>query len=83
MEFPVTSAKKEFSKILRETQKGPVILTRRGQPDIVLLTYADYQQLRRFQAYQRMINLADTMQGKGLRVSKLHEESRRELEERA
>ncbi len=83
MEFPIATAKKEFSKILRETQKGPVILTRRGRPDIVMLTYADYERLRRLQAYQQLLKIAEEMRGKGIRVSELHEESRRDLEERS
>lgn len=83
MEFPIATAKKEFSKILRETQKGPVILTRRGRPDIVMLSYADYERLRRLQAYQQLLKIAEEMRGKGIRVSELHEESRHDLEERS
>ncbi len=83
MEFPIAVAKKEFSRILRETQKGPVILTRRGRPDVVLLAYAEYQRLRRLQAYQRMLHLAAQLRDTGITASKLYEASRSELEARS
>jgi len=82
MEYPIALAKKEFSRILRETRKGPVIITRRGQPDIVLLAYADYERLRRLQAFQQVLRLANELRDKGVTATELYEVSRRELEER-
>jgi len=82
MEYPIAVAKKEFSRILRETRKGPVIITRRGQPDIVLLAYADYERLRRLQAFQQVLRLANELRDKGVTATELYEVSRRELEER-
>lgn len=82
MVYPIAVAKKEFSRLLREAQQRPVIITRRGQPDVVVMAYAEYEQLRRLQAYQRMLRLADQLRDSGVTASELYEASRRELEER-
>jgi len=82
MEYPIALAKKEFSRLLRETRKGPVIIMRRGQPDIVLLAYADFERLRRLQAFQQVLRLANELRDKGVTATELYEASRRELEER-
>jgi prevent-host-death family protein len=82
MEYPIGVAKSEFSRLLREVRQGPVIITRRGEPEVVLLAYDDYKRLRRLQAYQRMIRLSSQLQGHGVTVQELQEASREELEER-
>jgi len=82
MEYSIAVVKREFSRILRETRKGPVIVTRRGQPDIVLLAYADYERLRRLQAFQQVLRLAHELRDKGVTATELYEASRRELDER-
>jgi len=55
---------------------------RRGQPDIVLLAYADFERLRRLQAFQQVLRLANELRDKGVTATELYEASRRELEER-
>lgn len=76
-------AKSEFSRLLREAHKEPVIITRRGRPDVVLLAYDEYERLRRLQAYQQVLNLAAKLRDSGLTASELYEASRQELEERS
>jgi prevent-host-death family protein len=38
-------ANQDFSRAKREAKKGPVIITERGRPANVLLTYDEYQRL--------------------------------------
>ena len=38
-------ANQDFSRAKREAKTGPVIITERGQPANVLLTYDEYQRL--------------------------------------
>jgi prevent-host-death family protein len=82
MEYPIGVAKTEFSRLLREAQQEPVVITRRGQPDVVMLAYAEYEQLRRLQAYQQTLRLSARLQDSGLTASDLYQSSRQELEER-
>jgi prevent-host-death family protein len=83
MEYPIAVAKSEFSRLVREAHKEPIIITRRGQPDVVLLAYADYERLRRLQAYQQTLHIAAKLRESGVTASDLYETSRRELEERS
>ncbi len=55
MEYPIGMVKNEFSRLLREAHKAPVIITRRGKPDVVLLAYDNYERLCHLQAYQQTI----------------------------
>jgi prevent-host-death family protein len=80
MEYPIGIAKTEFSRLLREAHEAPVIITRRGRPDVVMLAYDDYERLRRLQAYQQTLRLSAKLQDSGVTASELYETSRRELE---
>jgi prevent-host-death family protein len=83
MEYPIGVAKTEFSRLVREAKQGPVIITRRGEPEVVLLAYDDYERLRRVQAYQQTLRLSAKLRDSGVRASELYETSRQELEERS
>ena len=83
MEYPIAVAKNEFSRLLREAHQEPVIITRRGRPDVVLLGYKEYERLRRLQAYQQLPGLAAKLRDSGLTAGELYRASRQELEERA
>ena len=82
MEYSIGVAKTEFSRLLREAHQAPVIITRRGHPDVVLLAYDEYERLRRVQAYQQTLRLSAKLQDSGVTARELYESSRRELEER-
>jgi prevent-host-death family protein len=83
MEYPIGVAKSEFSRLLREAREAPVIITRRGEPEVVLLAYDDYKRLRRLQAYQQIIRLSNQLRDSGVTVQELQESSREELEKRS
>jgi prevent-host-death family protein len=83
MEYPIGVAKSEFSRLLREAREAPVIITRRGEPEVVLLAYDDYKRLRRLQAYQQMIRLSNQLRDSGVTVEELQDASREELEQRS
>ena len=83
MEYPIGVAKNEFSRLLREAHEAPVIITRRGKPDVVLLAYDDYERLRRLQAYQQTLRIAARVRDCGVTARELYETSRQELEERS
>jgi len=53
-------ANQDFSRAKREARTGPVIITERGRPANVLLSYEDYQRLT-----ERRTNIVDALQMPG------------------
>jgi prevent-host-death family protein len=53
-------ANQDFSRAKREAKSGPVIITERGRPANVLLTYEEYRRLA-----QRKANIVDALQMPG------------------
>jgi len=67
--------------MLKRAQKEPVIITRRGKPDAVILPFAEYERLRRLWAYLSMVCLSWELEESGVTATELYEAPRRELEE--
>lgn len=82
IEVSVAEAKSRLSELLKRARQDLVVVTRRGEPDVVLLPYEDYEHLRRLHAYSRMVRISRELAALGLTASELYESSRRELEER-
>ena len=79
----IAEAKSGLSKLLKRAQQEPVIVTRRGKPDAVILPFDEYERLRRLWAYSSMVRLSRELEGVGLTATELYEASRRDLEERS
>jgi len=45
MRYTATEAKNRFGALCLQAKEGPVVVEKSGQPDTVLLSYADYQRL--------------------------------------
>jgi prevent-host-death family protein len=43
--YSIAEARKPFHAIVHETEKGPVALTRDGEPVVVMVSFAEYQRL--------------------------------------
>lgn len=82
LKMSIAEAKSGLSDLLKQARSGPVIVTRRGRPDAVILPYGEYERLQRLRAYTRMARLARELGEVGVTATELYEESRRELEER-
>lgn len=82
LKVSIAKAKSGFSRLLKHARKEPVIVTRRGKPDSVILPFAEYERLRRLRAYSNMVRLSHELKDIGVTASELHEASRRELEGR-
>jgi prevent-host-death family protein len=78
----IAEAKSGFSRLLKRARQEPVIVTRRGEPDMVILPFDEYERLRRLRAYASMVRLSRQLAGVGVTATELYEASRRELEER-
>ena len=78
----IAEAKSGFSQLLRHARKEPVIVTRRGKPDSVILPLDEYERLRRLRAYSTMVRLSQELKDCGVTASELYEASRDELDGR-
>lgn len=76
----IAEAKKGFSKMLKRARKELVIVTRRGEPDAVILPFDEYERLRQLTAYSSMVRLSHELKEAGVTATELYEASREELE---
>lgn len=78
----IAEAKSDLSRLLNRAREELVIITRRGEPDAVILPFAEYERLRRLWAYSSMVRLSRELEGEGPSATELYEASRGELEGR-
>ena len=83
MRVSISEAKSSFSALLKRAQKEPVIVTRRGEPDAVILPFEEYERLRRLRAYSSMVRLSRELERAGVTATELYEASRKDLEDRS
>jgi prevent-host-death family protein len=82
MTVSIAEAKSGFSALLKRARNEPVIVTRRGEPDAVILPFEEYERLRRLRAYSSMVRLSRELKRVGVTATELYEASREELEDR-
>jgi prevent-host-death family protein len=82
MKVSIAQARRELSQILKQIRRAPVVVTRRGRPDAVILSFQEYERLRRLRAYLKMMHLSRELEKCGATASELYDLARRDLEER-
>lgn len=82
IDVPIAEAHNRLSALLKKVQKSPVTLTRRGKPVGVLLSPEEYERLRQFEAYSRVVRLSQSLRESGVNAKDLYKTSREELEGR-
>jgi prevent-host-death family protein len=82
MRVSIAEAKSGFSALLKRARKELVIVTRRGEPEAVILPFGEYEHLQRLRAYSSMVRLSRELEEVGVTATELYEASRRELEGR-
>lgn len=80
MYISIAEAHNRLSALLKQVEKSPVVITRRGKAVGVLISPEEYQRLSQVQAYLQMLDLAHTLRESGTSAAQLYEASRRELE---
>lgn len=78
----IAEAKRGLSQLLKRAREELVVVTRRGEPDAVILPFDEYERLRRARAYSSMVRLSRELEGVGVTATELYQASREELEER-
>jgi prevent-host-death family protein len=76
----IVEAKSGFSRLIKHAREEPVIITRRGRPEAVILPFAQYERLRRLAAYSSMVRLSRELEDVDVTATELYRASRCELE---
>jgi len=84
LKINITEGKRDFTKIIQSLEKRDkeVIITKRGKPVAVIISYEQYRSLKRLSDWVDMVKIAERIKKKGLKAKDLYEASRKELEER-
>ncbi|MBN1450156.1 MAG: type II toxin-antitoxin system Phd/YefM family antitoxin [Anaerolineales bacterium] len=79
MDISIADAHNRLSALLKQVQKGPVTITRRGQAVGVLISPEEYESLRQVKAYLQMLTLSHELR-ESAGAAELYCASRQELE---
>ncbi len=82
IEVSVAKGKKEFTKIIRDSSQseGNVIITKRGKPAAVIMSFENYQKMNRMARFAELIELKKRFSKSGVSAKDVYEESKRMLE---
>jgi len=84
VQVSIAEAHSHLSRWLQKVETVPVTITNRGKPVGVIISPKKYEQMRRIEAYLRILQLAKTFREEeiGVTAKELYETSREELEGR-
>ncbi len=82
MQVSVAKARNNLSGLLKAIEEQPVVITRRGQPVGALISYDEYENLRRVRAWLQMMHLSQDLRQSGVTATEFFQWSREELEQR-
>ena len=84
VQVSVAEAHSHLSRWLKKVKTTPVTITNRGKPVGIIISPEKYEQMRRIEAYLRMLQLAKTFREEeiGVTAKELYATSREELEGR-
>jgi prevent-host-death family protein len=81
MDISIAEAHNRLSSLLKQVEKGPIHITRRGKTVGVIISPDEYENLRQVRAYLQMVNLSRELHDSGVSAAELYQASRQELEQ--
>lgn len=80
----IAGGKKDFSHLVKEVEKKDedIVITRRGEPVAVLLSYKSYKEIRRRNAYKKILSARGTFLKIDISAEEAYIESKKQLEDR-
>ena len=82
MDISIAEAHNRLSQLLKQVDKGPVTITRRGKPVGVIINPEEYKRLQKVQAYLQMVSISRDLRECGLTAVELYTASRGELDDK-
>ena len=85
MEVSIAEGKRDFAKLIRasEEKKKKIIVSRRGRPVAVIVSYDEHMKNRKRDAFDQIHELRERYAACGVKAEEAFEASKRELEERS
>jgi len=80
MDISIAEAHNHLSSLLKQVEKGPISITRRGKTVGVIISPAEYESLRQVRAYIQMLDLSHELH-ESASAQELYRLSRQELEQ--
>jgi len=80
----IAEGKRDFSKLIREAAEKDeeIVVTKRGKPTAVIVSYEEYQRTRRVEAHRKIMESRTAFLKAGVSADDVYRESREELERR-
>ena len=82
MDISIAKAHNRLSWLLKQTDNGPIMITRRGKTVGVMISPEEYERLRQVHAYLQMVNLSQSLRECDVTASELYHASRQDLEDK-
>jgi prevent-host-death family protein len=80
MDISIAEAHNHLSSLLKQVEKGPISITRRGKTVGVIISPSEYESLRQVRAYLQMLNLSHELH-ESASAQELYRLSRQDLEQ--
>jgi prevent-host-death family protein len=80
----VAEGKRDFSRLIKEAveKSEDIVITKRGKPMAVIVSYKEYQSARKAEARQKILKSRAAFIKAGVSAGEVYKESRQELERR-
>lgn len=78
----IVEGKRDFTSIVKKASEDAedIIITKRGKPVVVLLSYREYKEINRLRSYLKMLQISESLKKYQITATQIYEESRKELE---
>ncbi|MFZ3065652.1 MAG: type II toxin-antitoxin system Phd/YefM family antitoxin [Nitrospirota bacterium] len=80
----IAEGKKGFSRLIEDAfkKKEEIIVTKRGKPVVVILSYDEYQHSKRLEGYRKIMDAREAFLKTGILADDIFKESKKQLEKR-
>jgi len=80
----VAEGKKRFSRLIQDAleKKEEVVVTRRGKPVAVIISYEEYQRSKKIEGYRKIMEARKAFIKAKVQAEEVFKESKRQLEKR-
>ena len=80
----IAEGKKKFSLLIKNSMEKneEFVITKRGKPVAVILSYKEFLQSRKIEAFKKILEAGDALAKAGIELKDIIKESRKELERR-
>jgi prevent-host-death family protein len=81
----IAEGKKSFSRLINDTieKKEKIIVTRRGKPVAVIVSYQEYEQSARVDGYRQIMEAREVFLKAGIEADDVYRESRNQLDKKS